>query len=504
MPMLLAIAALLLAPQGDTLVIADGLVVDGSGKPGKVQDVRIQGERIVEIGDLRVRDGEKWIDAKGLVVAPGFIDAHSHTDGPMDTDPMLESQIRQGITTAVVGQDGSSALPISDFFARVAVARPTLNFATLVGHGTVRRKVMGEGFKRNATDIEVNAMKRLVDDAMKQGALGLSSGLEYEAGLPATPFEVLGLAKVAAKHGGIYASHTRSDGGGSNMQSMDEFKFIAKEAKIPGLYSHIKLAVPEIWGQAGAVNKWFADARRQGVDIAADVYPYTYWSSTITVLLSERNWENEAAWNATFEDLGGADKVILATYSPNPSWVRKDFSQLAKETGRSPGNIAVEVVKKTHSAGSIETESIICKAMQEADLIEFLRDPQIMFCSDGSHGGAHPRGAGAFPRIFGVYVREQKVLTLPEAVRKATSLPAKRFGFKDRGELRKGMIADIAVFDPVRIRDRSSIEDSKRFADGVVHVLVNGVLVLEKERMTGARPGVALRRHPLRNMQAMP
>lgn len=496
MTLLLALAALSIGPQSDTLLIVDGLVIDGSGKPSRVQDIRIEGDRIVEIGDLRVRELEKWIDAKGMVVAPGFIDAHSHTDGPMDREPMLESQIRQGITTAVVGQDGSSALPISDFFARVAAARPTLNFATFAGHGTIRRQVMGEAFKRNATDIEVVAMRALLEDAMKQGALGLSTGLEYEAGLPATPFEVLELAKVAAKHGGIYASHTRSDGGGSNMQSMEEFQFIAKEARIPGQYSHIKLAVPEVWGQAGVVRKWFAGARRAGVDLTADVYPYTYWSSTITVLLSERNWENEVAWNATFDDLGGADKVILASYSPNPAWVRKDFLQLSKETGRTPGNIAVEVVRKTHFAGSDETESIICKAMQEADLIEFLRDPHTMFCSDGSHGGAHPRGAGAFPRIFGVYVREQKVLTMEEAVRKATSLPAKRFGFKNRGEIRRGMIADIVIFDPARIRDRSSIEDSNAYADGVVHVVVNGVLVLENERMTGARPGIALKRVP--------
>ncbi|MEO7453995.1 MAG: amidohydrolase family protein, partial [Fimbriimonadales bacterium] len=372
MHLLLALAALSIMPQRDTLLIVDGLVLDGSGKPGRVQDVRIEGDRIVEIGELKPRVNEKWIDAKGLVAAPGFIDAHSHTDGPMDADPLLESQVRQGITTAVVGQDGSSALPISDFFARVAAARPTLNFATFAGHGTIRRKVMGEAFKRNSTDAEVQKMKALLEEAMKEGALGLSTGLEYEAGLPATPFEVLELAKVAARYGGLYASHTRSDGGGSNLQSMEEFRFIAKEAKVTGLYSHIKLAVPEVWGQAGAVRKWFADARRQDVDISADVYPYTYWSSTITVLLSERNWENEDAWNATFEELGGADKVILATYSPNPAWVRKDFSQLSRETGRTPGNIAVEVVRKTHFAGSKETEAILCKAMQEADLIEFL------------------------------------------------------------------------------------------------------------------------------------
>lgn len=337
-------------------------------------------------------------------------------------------------------------------------------------------------------------MKALVDDAMKQGALGLSTGLEYETGLPATPFEVLELAKVAAKHGGLYASHTRSDGGGSNLQSMEEFRFITKEARIKSHYSHIKLAVPEVWGQAGAVRKRFADARRQGVDIVADVYPYTYWSSTITVLMPERLWENEKAWDDTFKSLGGADKVVLARYSPNPSWERKDFAQLAAETGRTPGSLAVQVVKKTHFSGSTETESIICKAMHESDLIEFLKDPFTMFCSDGSHGGAHPRGAGAFPRIFGVYVREQKVLTLEEAVRKATSFPARRFGFKDRGVLRRGMVADIVVFDPQRIRDQSSIEDSKAYGEGVVHLLVNGILVLESERMTGARPGVGLKR----------
>ena len=490
--MLVAIAALLLAPQGASLLIVDGLVIDGSGKPGTVRDLRIVGDRIVEIGELKARTGEKQINANGLVVVSGFIDAHSHTDSAMDRDPLLESQIRQGITTAVVGQDGSSALPISSFFDRVRAARPALNFATFAGHGTIRRKVMGDDFKRSATDVEVDEMKALLADAMKQGALGLSTGLEYEAGLPATPFEVLKLAKVAAKYGGIYSSHTRSDGGAT--KSMEEFRFIAKEARIPGQYSHIKLAVPAVWGQAGAVNKWFSDSRRSGMDITADVYPYSYWQSTITVLVPEAKWGSAGAWNEAFAGVGGADKVILANYSPNPSWVLKGFGQLAKEQGKTPGEIAVEVVKKTHFAGSSETESIICRAMTEADVVEFLKDPFTMFCSDGLHGGSHPRGAGAFPRIFGFYVREQKVLKIEEAVRKATSLPAKRFGFKDRGALRKGMIADIVIFDADRIRDLSTIQDAKRFSEGVVHVLVNGVLVLEKERMTGARPGIAVRR----------
>jgi N-acyl-D-amino-acid deacylase len=491
--MLPAIATLLLVPQASTLVIVDGLVVDGTGKPGKVADVRIQGERIVEIGDLHAREGEKLINAKGLVIAPGFIDAHSHTDGAMQREPLLESQFQQGITTAVVGQDGSSALPITDFFARVAKARPTINFATFVGHGTVRRKVMGEEFKRNAKDLEVERMKSLVEEAMKEGALGLSTGLEYEAGLPATPFEVVELAKVAAKYKGIYASHTRSDGGATNRQSMDEFRFISKEAKIAGHYSHIKLAVPELWGQASTVRKWFAEARRSGVDITADVYPYSYWQSTLTVLLAERLWADAAAWDAAFNGVGGADKVILANYSPNSSWVLKSFAQLAREQDRTAGEVAVEVVKKTHFAGSKETESIICRAMTEADIVEFIKDPYTMFCSDGAHGGSHPRGAGAFPRLLGFYVRDQKVLPLEEAVRKATSLPAHRFGFSDRGVLQKGNVADIVVFDLARIRDRSTIQDAKAFAVGVEFVIVNGEVVLDKGRMTGARPGRGLK-----------
>jgi N-acyl-D-amino-acid deacylase len=490
--MLLAIA-LILAPPASTLLIVDGIVVDGTGKTGKVQDVRIQGERILEIGELRVRAGEKLIGAKGMVVAPGFIDAHSHTDGPMDREPLLESQIRQGITTAVVGQDGSSAFPIRDFFARVVAARPAINFATFVGHGTIRRKVMGEDFKRNATDLEVERMKALVEEAMKQGALGLSTGLEYEAGLPATPFEIVELAKLAAKYKGIYASHTRSDGGSTNQQSMEEFKFVAKEAKIPGQYNHIKLAVPEIWGQAGEIRKWFANARRSGVDLTADVYPYSYWQSTITVLLAERSWADAAAWDAAFKGVGGADKVILANYTPNPSWVLKSIAQLAREQGRTAGEVAVDVVKRTHFAGSKEAESIICRAMTEADIVEFIKDPYTMFCSDGSHGGSHPRGAGAFPRLFGSYVRDQKVLPLEEAVRKATSLPARRFGLADRGTLQKGKVADIVIFDLARIQYRSTIQDPKAFAVGVEFVIVNGELVLEKGRMTGARPGRGLK-----------
>lgn len=488
----LSLSKLTAAPS--SILLMDGLVVDGTGKPGRVMDVRVQGTRILEVGQLKPRPNEKQINAKGLVVSPGFIDSHSHTDGSLSNDPRMESQIRQGITTAIVGQDGGSALPITDLFAKVASVKPTLNFATFVGHGTIRRRVMGENFKRAATDREVDRMVELVDAAMRQGSLGLSSGLEYEAGLQSTTFEVIRLSKVAARHGGIYVSHTRSDGGGSNMQSLEELKLIAKAANIPAQNSHIKLAVPDVWGHAPAVLKWFKEARNSGLDLTADVYPYTYWASTITVLLGEEHWGKAQAWETTFKELGGADKVVLARYTPSPEWERKDFAQLSKETGRPAGELAVEVVKKTHTPGSKESEGIICKAMKEQDLVDFIRDPHTMFCSDGSHGGTHPRGAGAFPRIFGVYVRDKRVLSLQEAVRKSTSLPATRFGFKDRGLIRKGYFADLVVFNLAKIRDRSTVANSKEFAEGVSYVMVNGQLVLDQGKMTAARPGVGIRR----------
>jgi len=476
-----------------SILIQGGLVVDGSGKPGRLADVRIEDGRIAAIGKLTARPDEKVLDAKGLVVAPGFIDAHSHTNGPMKDSPFLESQVRQGITTAIVGQDGGSAIPISDFFKEVEANRPTINFATFCGHGSLRSKVMGEDYKRAARDSEVEQMKVLLEQAMKDGALGLSSGLEYDPGFYATTPELIELAKVAAKYRGMYISHTRSDGGASDQQSIDELRLIAKEAKLPAQISHIKLAVPEMWKKAPATLRWMAQARREGIDVTADVYPYLYWQSTITVLTSERDSMNRDVWQKTLAEIG-ADNITLTRYTPDPAWQGKTLTQIAKLAGKSVVDVVVEIVGKTHAPGSKESESIVCRAMSEDDLQAFLNDPFIMFCSDGSHGGSHPRGAGSFPRIFGRYVRELGVLKLEEAVRKAAGLPAWRFGLKDRGELKAGKVADIVVFDPKAIQDRATIENSTAFSEGMVHVIVNGTPVLESGKMTGARPGRGLRR----------
>ncbi|KAA0225633.1 D-aminoacylase [Fimbriimonadia bacterium ATM] len=491
-----ALAPTALAPLRETssLLIKNGLLIDGTGSKGRILDVRIEGGRIVEIGRLAVRGNEKVLDATDLVVAPGFIDAHSHTDNQMVQDPMLESQVRQGITTAIVGQDGGSELSISKFFDRVRTSRPTINFATFCGHAVIREEVMGADYKRGAKDSEVEKMKVLVDEAMREGALGFSTGLEYDPGYYATTVELVELAKVAAKHKGIYISHIREDGTAGIMQALSELKIIAKEAKIPAQISHIKVAVAEKWHKSREIVDWCRTARKEGLDITADVYPYLYWQSNIAVLSNDRNWENREIWVRGLAEVGGAQNVTIVRYTPDPTWEYKTLAELSKETGKDAPELIQEILRKTRFPGSTESHSIICQSMIEEDLATFMREPWVMFCSDGYHGGPHPRGAGSFPRVFGRYVRELSVLSLEEAIRKATSLPAKRFGLKDRGEIKKGMVADIVVFDPKTISDRATIRDPKAFSVGVEHVLVNGVLVLESGKMTGARPGVGLKR----------
>ncbi len=478
----------------ETLLISGGLVVDGTGAPARLADVRIRGASVLQIGRLKPEPGEKVLDATGLVVAPGFIDAHSHTNGAMKDSPLLESQVRQGITTAIVGQDGGSTIPIADFFKEVEAARPTIHFATFAGHGSLRTKVMGEDYKRIAKDLELDQMKALLDQAMKDGALGLSSGLEYDPGYYSNSVEVIELAKVAARSRGMYISHIREDGTHGMLQALEELRLVAKEAKLPAQISHIKLAVAAKWGQSAKVLEWIRMARRQGQDLTADVYPYLYWQSTIVVLTNDRNWENRDIWVKALEDVGGPQNVLLTRYTPDPAWEGKTLAQIAQSSGQDAVAIIQEIVRKTRAPGSKESESIVCTSMQESDLANFFRDPNVMFCSDGSHGGSHPRGAGTFPRILGRYVRELGVLKLEQAIQKATLLPAHRFGLKDRGLIRPGKVADLVVFDPKTIADRATTADSKAFSVGMVHVLVNGVPVLESGRMTGARPGVGIRR----------
>jgi N-acyl-D-amino-acid deacylase len=490
----LATWCIALAPNSSGYLLRGGTVFDGSGATPRVADVRIAGGKIAAVGRLRPQAGEVVLDVKGLFVTPGFVDAHSHADRALEESPELESQVRQGITTAIVGQDGGSDLPVEAFFEKVQKLRPNLNFATFCGHGSLRRKVMGDDHKRGAKDAEVARMQEMLEEAMKQGALGLSAGLEYDPGYYSGTVELIELAKVAARNGGMYISHIREDGTHGMLQALEEHALVAKTAGLPAQVSHIKLAVAAKWGQANAVLKWLEKKRREGLDLTADVYPYLYWQSTITVLTLDRNWESRDIWIKALEDVGGPQNVLLTKFTPDPSWEGRTLEELARAQGKDAPDLIREIVRKTHFPDSKESESVVVTSMSEPDLEAFLEHPQVMFCSDGAHGGSHPRGAGSFPRILGRYVREKKLLSWQEAIRKATSLPASRFGLKDRGLIRPGKVADVAVFDPSRIGDRATTKDPKAFSQGMVHVFVNGRPTLLEERLTHSRSGIGLRR----------
>lgn len=470
------------------LLLRGGLVVDGTGRAPVRADVRISGDRITQIGRLKARQGDTVVQVAGYVVAPGFIDAHSHADGAMDK---LESQVRQGITTAVVGQDGFNAEPLDKFFGRLETKGAELNFAAFYGHGTARSAVMKDDFKRGATGQEITNMTRLVGSAMAQGALGLSSGLEYDPGHYASTAELAELAKVAARSGGLYISHVRDEGNGA-MKSFDELVRICGLSGSHGQVSHIKVAMAGVWGRAGDALRLLQNARAAGIPVTADIYPYSYWQSSITALTVSRDWGNPAMWEEAVKENGGADKVTLVEYSPDRAWQGKTLAHLSDTLKKPVGELVAQIVAQTQDNKG--EESIQCQAMTERDIETFMRWPWTMFCSDGTGGGSHPRSAGAFPRVYAEYVRRRHVLTLQEAVRKMTQLPASTLRLGDRGVVAKGALADIVVFDPKTIADRADASHPTRYAVGVRHVIVNGKFVLKAGKMSGAKPGRAIRR----------
>lgn len=467
------------------VLIEDGLVIDGSGKPGRVQDVRLSGGRIYEIGQLKPKPGETRVNARGLVVAPGFIDAHSHADWGIDKEPTALSQITQGITTAVVGVDGIGAKPLSEHFADLAKVKPAINFAAFSGHGGIRSRVMGEDFKRKATLPEIRKMETMVEADMQAGALGVSTGLEYDPGYYSEIFELIMVAKAASE--GVYISHVR-DEGNQAFASFAEIATIGKEAGIRTQISHIKLCTSSVWGKA-------REARRMlGKGMTADVYPYTFWQSSISALTPSRDWENREIWVKALADVGGPRNVRLTSYSANTAWVGKTLEQLAKEQNRDAIEIIQEILRTVRGEGKTGQESVAVSAMTETDLMSFIKDPHIMFSSDGSLGGSHPRGAGSFPRVLGRYVREMKVISLPEAIRKMTSLPAQTLQLKNRGLIRRGYVADLIVFDAKSIRDHATAENPRTLSTGIKHVYVHGIRVLAGGKSTGKTGGLIVRR----------
>lgn len=471
------------------LLLRGGEVYDGSGNPPQRVDIRIAGDSIVEIGEkLAERPGERVIDVKGKAVAPGFIDVHSHADRGLEQMRDAATQLRQGITTAVVGQDGGSELPIAEFFEEIGRIKPAINFASSIGHGTVRAAVMGEDFRRPATTGEIEVMKALVDRGMRDGAIGLSSGLEYDPGFYSKIDELVALAQSIAPYGGLYSSHVR-DEENHVFEAWREAIDVGRQAGVAVEISHIKLAAKPVWGRAAEAVRLLEDARREGLRVFADWYPYTYWQSSIYVLIPDRDFENRTKWEVGLDEIGGPQNVLVTNYRTDPTWNGQTIAELAAKVGKDPISLIIDMI---HADGP--NIGIIGTSMDEADLAKFVAHPQVLICSDGGLRGAHPRGYGAFPRVLARYVRERQALPLTEAIAKMTGRSAEQLGITDRGQLVVGRKADVVVFDPVAVLDTGLPRDPAREPIGIETVVVNGEVVLDAGKVTAARPGRPLKR----------
>jgi N-acyl-D-amino-acid deacylase len=496
------------------LVIRNGRVVDGTGNPAFFADVAIRDGRIATVGRVAER-GRKEIDAKGLVVAPGFIDVHTHCEN-IATLPKAENFVRMGVTSIVTGNCGGSADSIREFFGELERKGVSINVATLVGHNTVRSAAMGGSHNRAPTPAEMAKMRQMVDRAMRDGAVGLSTGLIYLPGTFSKTPEIVELAKVASAHGGIYASHMRSESL-KIFEAMNELFAVARQARIRAELSHIKLGGNNSWGQAEKVLAAIERARTEGLDVTQDQYVYTASSTSIGANLLP-DWAREggrgkyteriadpalkakiiAEMKETLRKRGAPDYAyaVIASYKHDRSLNGKSMPEAAKIKRGSDSlddqiELALEIEKNGGASG-------VFHGINEEDLQVFLKHPNTMIASDGGvrrfgEDVPHPRSYGNNARVLGRYVRELKLLRMEDAIRRMTSLPAQTFRLERRGLLREGFWADVVLFDPQTVQDNSTYNDPHHYSTGISHVLVNGVPVLSSGEHTGAKPGRALR-----------
>lgn len=471
-------------------------IIDGSGAPAIAGSVRINDGLIADIGNLERCEGETVVNGGGHTLSPGFIDTHSHADGAIFDHPDALVVVSQGITTVVVGQDGGSPYPLSEFFAKLEATPATINVASYVGHNRLRSEVLGEDFLRTATDEEIAVMADMLASELESGALGFSSGLEYEPGIYSATSEVLTLAQVAAAAGGRYISHLRSEDRWFE-DAIDEIILIGRETGMPVQVSHIKLAMKRLWGSAADLIAKLDAARAQGIDITADIYPYEYWQSTIMVLLPDRDPTNRETIAEVLDQIAPPDGLWMTQFAPNPEYVGKTLTEIAAlrevDVITAFSEIAEEALRWEQETGE-DAESIIGTSMVEADIGELLLWPHTNICTDGGIINRHPRSAGTFPRVLGRYVRAQHLLSLEAAIHKMTGLAAAHMGFTDRGLIRQGAVADLVLLDPETVIDRATPEEPDLISEGITSVWVSGELVFTEGATTENRPGKVIRR----------
>jgi N-acyl-D-amino-acid deacylase len=482
------------APRGFVLVKAS--VLDGTGSDARSVNVRVEGDTIVGVEEGEPPEGYEVIDASGFTLVPGFIDPHSHGDDDLFEHRDALAAVSQGITTLVVGQDGGSPFPLSEFFQRLDSTPAAVNVACYAGHGTLRERVMGEDFRRAATGEEIEKMRQLLIEEMKAGALGLGAGLEYDPGIYSERAEVVTLAREAASWGGRYISHLRSEDR-YFWDAVDEILAIGREARLPVQISHTKLAMQNLWGQSDRLIGLLDAARAEGIEVSADIYPYTYWQSTLTVLFPERDFEDRKEAEIAVRQVSTPEGLLIPRYKPEPAYEGKTLAEIAALRGTDPEQTLMDLIREAEAmkaTGETDVESVIGTSMDEADIEKLMKWEHMSLSTDGSLDGSHPRGYGTYPRFLGRYVRERQVMPLPQAVRKATSLPAAQMGFSNRGRIEPGFKADLVLFDPETIIDRSTPTDPHAVSTGIDRVWVNGALVYEDGKTTGQYPGRVLKR----------
>jgi len=488
------------------VIIVNANIIDGTGSPAYTGAVRISGDKIAAVGNLSPQPGETVVDAMGKVVAPGFIDTHSHLELIVDDDPLVTPAITQGITTVVVGQDGFSPYPLQEWYQKLEVQGVGPNVASYAGHNTLRALVLTDDAQRPATVLEIDRISVLLAQEMGSGALGLSTGLEYDSGIYSDSREIISLVETAKNGGGRYITHIRSEDR-DFWPALEEAIEVGRETGIPVQISHIKLSMKSLWGQAEKVLERLQAARAEGIDVTADIYPYSYWKSTMTVLLPERNLQDRAALEYAFREIAPPEKIVVTLYQPDAALVGKSIADIARERSQDPVTTYLELLQQSDALaaerGVIRQEiaGIVAHAMSEEDIETFVGWEHTNICSDGEKD-AHPRAYGAYPRVLARYVRDRSALTVEQAVRKMSALAAAHMGIADRGLLVPGMYADLVLFDPDLIQDHASIENPGALSTGIDRVWVNGDLVIVDGAPSSALPGRVLRRSAVNRVNA--